>query len=130
MSDTSHSMWLLERMINVMFEVQFQNQVGALPEIPDMDISKKMRDLCDCSHEGKLGPILIELMQAESSWKGGTQLELTLKNKLASDIYRSFNFESFLKCLSSTVPVKEFFPTYNVSNLDRSPRLFGMVPFN
>ena len=64
MSDTSHSMWLLERSINVMFEVQFQNQPGALPEIPDMDISKILRDLCDCSHEGNLGPILIELIWA------------------------------------------------------------------
>ena len=62
MSDTLHSMWLLDRLINVMFEVQFQNHIGALPEIPDMDMSKTLRDLCDCSHEGKLGPILIELM--------------------------------------------------------------------
>ena len=86
MSDTSHSMWLLDRLITIMFEVQFQNQPGALPEIPDVDISKNLRDLCDCSHGGKLGPIWIELMEARSSWKGGTQLELTLKNKGASDI--------------------------------------------
>ena len=73
MADTSHFMWLLERLINVTFEIQFQNQPGALPEIPDMDISKIWRDLCDCSHEGKLGPILIELMKAESSWKGRSE---------------------------------------------------------
>ena len=64
-----------------MFEIQSQNQLGALPETPDKGNNKTWRDLCVYSHVGKLGPILQELMPAYSSWKGGTQLEFTLKNK-------------------------------------------------
>ena len=127
--DKSPSMWLSDRSKASTFEVQFQNQLGALLEIPDIDISKNPRDLCDCSHEGKLGPILIEFMETYSSWKGGTQLELTLKKNCVWDIERSFSFDSFLKCPSSIVPVKKLFWIYN-SRFERSPRLFGMVPFN
>ena len=67
MFDTSPSIWLLERSIVTMFEVQFQNKPKALLEIFDLDGCKFVTDLCVCSHVGKLGPILQELIVIDVS---------------------------------------------------------------
>ena len=48
MSGTSLSMWLLERSTLWMFEIQSQNQLGALPETPDKGTNKNQRDLIMC----------------------------------------------------------------------------------
>ena len=61
MEDKSPSIWFRKRSIKSMPKAKFQNQCGIVSDIPVFEMSKKERDVCVFSHEGKFGPILQEL---------------------------------------------------------------------